>query len=453
MIAVDSMIAGKYRVRRLLGQGGMGAVYEGEHVEIGKRVAIKVIEPSHAGSTEIAARFKREARAASAVESDCIVHVFDVGEDPDVGLYMVMELLSGEDLSTRLARDGKLEVGVALAIGVEASRALAKAHAAGVVHRDLKPANLFLTTREDGSLHVKILDFGISKLVRPDAASSQSGATKGLTRAGTVMGTPQYMSPEQAQGLAVDPRTDVWSLAAVLYEALSGESAFPELATYEQTIIRIVTGRVRPLAEVAPHVPPAAAQAIMAALAHDLDGRLPDCAELAQRLGDALSGLARMSSIPGSLPDDARASSSPSSASRAASPATVDGIAVTPRPNGPRRIASVVVAAAVALIAVAAIVGRRSSEPGTVVARDARTAALAAAPRPSVVVTPADPTVAVPIVEPAPAGVPSSSAAPSGAVSPSSASASQAPAPRGPKKPAAPSQGKQIGGAGVTTEY
>jgi len=145
---IGTTLAGKYAIRKLIGRGGMGAVYEGEHVEIGKRVAIKVIEHEHARSAELAARFKREARAASAVESEHIVQVFDVGEDPKIGLYMVMEYLAGEDLAERIARaGGKLPVEEATPLVIQAARALAKAHAAGVIHRDLKPANLFVTTR------------------------------------------------------------------------------------------------------------------------------------------------------------------------------------------------------------------------------------------------------------------------------------------------------------------
>ena len=142
-----TIAGGKYRVRGLLGEGGMGAVFEGEHVDMGKRVAVKVISAEHSGSEEIEARFKREARAASAVQSENILQVFDVGRDPVAGLYMVMELLSGQDLSARLEADKKVPVALAVVIGMQAAKGLAKAHAAGVVHRDLKPANVFLTTR------------------------------------------------------------------------------------------------------------------------------------------------------------------------------------------------------------------------------------------------------------------------------------------------------------------
>jgi eukaryotic-like serine/threonine-protein kinase len=281
---VGQTVAGKYLIKRLLGTGGMGAVFEGENVEIGKRVAVKVIHASHAGSSVVAERFRREARAASKVESDSIVDVFDVGTDPRIGLYMVMEYLSGEDLSARLEREKRIDVSVVIDVGIQAARALAKAHAAGVIHRDLKPANLFLTRRDDDSLLVKVLDFGISKLTDDARSPRTSDAPKALTRAGTVVGTAQYMSPEQAQGLPIDLRTDVWSLGAVLYEILAGKPPFPEMATYELTIIQIVTRRPTPLREAAPWVPEELAAIVDTALTPELEGRLPNCGVLARRL-------------------------------------------------------------------------------------------------------------------------------------------------------------------------
>ena len=288
---VGKTIAGNYLVKRLLGAGGMGAVFEGENIEIGKRVAIKVINASHAGSPEVAERFRREARAASKAESDNIVAVFDVGTDPVIGLYMVMEYLAGEDLAVRLQRDRRIDVPLAVNIGVQAARALAKAHAAGVIHRDLKPANLFLTHRDDGALTVKILDFGISKLTSETRVAPASDAPRALTRAGAVVGTAQYMSPEQAQGLPIDLRTDVWSLGAVLYEILAGQPAYEEMPTYEQTIIQIVTRRPVALREVAPWVPPDLAAVVHAALTPEIDARLADCGVLARRLAAAGAGL------------------------------------------------------------------------------------------------------------------------------------------------------------------
>jgi eukaryotic-like serine/threonine-protein kinase len=291
---VGATIAGKYRIRRLIGAGGMGSVYEGQHLDLGKKVAVKILDAVAHTSAELATRFKREARAASAVESDGIVQVFDVGQDPEIGLYMVMEFLSGEDLEMRLRRQPgrRLDPVVVAHIGHQVARALVKAHAARVIHRDLKPANIFLTDRDDGSLRVKILDFGISKLLASEA-SAGSGKEKmlELTAAGMALGTPQYMAPEQAQGLTtVDHRADIWGLGVVLYEALAGIPAFPELGTYQETIINLLQGPPQPLAKVAPWVPEALAAIVHQALAHDVKARIQDCATFAARLGEALPG-------------------------------------------------------------------------------------------------------------------------------------------------------------------
>jgi serine/threonine protein kinase len=278
---VGATVAGKYRIRRVIGTGSMGVVCEAENIALGKRVAIKVIDAALAGMNDIADRFRQEARAASIVESHHIVQVFDVGTDERLGLYLVMEYLAGEDLENVLRRDRRLDTDLAVKIAIQAARGLAKAHAAGVVHRDMKPSNIFLCKRDDDvEPLVKVLDFGISKVVE---------ATRGepklkLTRAGTVVGTPQYMSPEQAQGFSVDQRTDVWSLGLVVYEMLAGRPAYPELPTYEQFIIHLVSHPPVPLRTVAPWVPEALSLAVHGALEHDLEKRIPTCIELAKRL-------------------------------------------------------------------------------------------------------------------------------------------------------------------------
>ena len=274
---VGTVIGAKYSLNRLIGVGGMGAVYEGTHLEIGKRVAIKVMSADLAQAEEVERRFRREARAASAVESEHIVQVFDAGRDETVGLFMVMEFLVGEDLGQRVARSGAMPVEEVVEIACQSLRGLFKAHVAGVVHRDLKPANLFLTKREDGSPLVKLVDFGVSKIL-DDAKGSTippQGGGGGLTRLGSAIGTPQYMSPEQAQGLAtVDHRTDVWSMGAVLHELLCGEPAYKDLPTYEQTIIHIVTNRARPLREVAPWVMAPLAAVVDQMLVHEPEERI-----------------------------------------------------------------------------------------------------------------------------------------------------------------------------------
>jgi serine/threonine-protein kinase len=277
---VGATVAGKYRVRRVMGRGSMGVVCEAEHLAIGKRLAVKLIDTSLAGMLDIAMRFQQEARAASVVESQHIVHVFDAGTDDVLGLYLVMEYLTGEDLAAVLAREGRLAPDVAVRIALQVARGLSKAHEAGVVHRDLKPANIFLVEREDDEPLVKILDFGISKMTGDSGPHSPLA----LTRAGTAVGTPQYMSPEQAQGYSVDERTDVWSLGLVLYEMLAGRPAYPELPTYEAFIIRMVSRPPDALADVAPWVPEALAEIVHQAIQHDLAARIPSCAHLAQRL-------------------------------------------------------------------------------------------------------------------------------------------------------------------------
>jgi len=284
-LAVGRMLAGRYRIQRILGEGGMAIVYEGEHVAIGKRVAIKLVHSFFANDDEIVGRFEREARSASAVESEHIVHVFDVGADPELGLFLVMELLKGEDLSHVLARRGALEPQFACGLTKQAALGLEKAHAAGIVHRDLKPANVFLVDRDDGTTFVKLVDFGIAKVLR-DAQDARF-ARKGITRRGTAIGTPQYMSPEQAQGLeTVDHRTDVFSLGAVLFEAIAGKPYMEERATYEQTILHLITSPVPRLRSVVPDVPPALDQLVADMMAHDPAARVQSMHDLRERLDE-----------------------------------------------------------------------------------------------------------------------------------------------------------------------
>lgn len=465
---VGTTIAGKYLVKRLLGAGGMGAVFEGENVEIGKRVAIKVINASHAGSPEIAERFRREARAASKVESDNIVTVFDVGTDPVIGLYMVMEYLTGEDLAVRLQRDHRIDVPLAVNIGIQAARALAKAHVAGVIHRDLKPANLFLVHRDDGALSVKILDFGISKLTNDARSPRASDAPRALTRAGAVVGTAQYMSPEQAQGLPIDLRTDVWSLGAVLYEILTGQPAYEEMATYEQTIIQIVTRRPVALREVAPWVPPELAAVVHAALTPEIDARLADCGVLAGRLTAVSVELSQRLPMTGSL-------SAPNAVIHLSGPErdalpkiramTNDGVAVRSSMRvGPTRGAIVAVAIGVIVLggaAVASVRALRSTPPAS--------GKVAASPEPSSASVVPFQAVTLPSLPAEQIATSASSLAPlptAPLLAPSTAPVRAAPhSPSQPTKPSdtnkdasktethVPPGKAQIGSAGVDTQY
>ena len=310
--AIGATLAGKYEIRRLIGQGGMGAVYEGLHIDIGKRVAVKLLEAEHSKAEEIAERFRREGRAASRVESEHVVQVFDVGKDETHGLYMVMEFLEGEDLAARLAHDKVIDLPLAIDIAFQSARGLAKAHAAGVIHRDLKPGNVFLSQRDDGSTTVKIVDFGISKMLgAPFSGEEQKGT---ITRHGSAVGTPQYMSPEQAQGFAIDQRTDVWALGCVLYEMLSGKQAYELLENYEQTIFAIVLRKPPSLSEIAPWVPEPIVGIVTKALEHDVELRIPDCGTFARLLADTARALdigARAANAPLSLSRRSMSGSNP----------------------------------------------------------------------------------------------------------------------------------------------
>jgi serine/threonine-protein kinase len=279
---IGRTIHGRYKIKRLLGEGGMGGVYEGEHLEIGKRVAIKLVHSLHARDPHVAARIKQEARSTGAIESENIVQVFDAGEDPDLGLFLVMEMLKGEDLGSLLARKKRVSPMAAATMVVQAAQGLSRAHAAGIVHRDLKPANIFLCTRDDGSSLVKLVDFGIAKLVRD---ANQANQQPGLTRMGMVIGTPQYMSPEQAQGLTtVDHRTDVYSLGAVLYEAIVGASPYKEMPTYEQTILQIMTRPAPRISATIPEIAPDLDQLCADMMAHDPAQRPADMSIVRERL-------------------------------------------------------------------------------------------------------------------------------------------------------------------------
>ncbi|HMR05495.1 MAG TPA: serine/threonine-protein kinase [Polyangiaceae bacterium] len=279
-------VAGKYRVESVLGRGGMGAVYAATHLGINKRVALKFLDREAARDEDSVARFQREAEAASAVESAHIVQIFDSGTH-DRQPYLVMELLSGEDLRTRLKRDKQLSIPDAVHVIAQVLRALARAHAAGIVHRDLKPDNVFLCRRDDDPMFVKIVDFGISKVARHKATNNT------LTRRGTVLGTAFYMSPEQAQAFPdIDGRSDLFSLGAILFEALAGTPPHTGDA-YEAILINICTKDAPNVQSLAPEVPDALARVIAKALSRDRTERYEDANEFFDDLVTAVPGVVR----------------------------------------------------------------------------------------------------------------------------------------------------------------
>jgi eukaryotic-like serine/threonine-protein kinase len=214
------LITPNLRLERALGEGGMGMVWVGKNLALESEVAIKFITGEYAENEEARARFKREASMAARVKSPHIVQVFDHGVSADGSAYIVMELLQGEELAMRLDREVHLAPAVVVSIIHQAAKGLARAHQAGIVHRDIKPSNIFLVDNDDGEIFVKIVDFGIAKLDESIAPSS-------MTATGTHMGTPFYMSPEQVTSAkSADLRTDLWSLAIVAYECLTGERPF-----------------------------------------------------------------------------------------------------------------------------------------------------------------------------------------------------------------------------------
>lgn len=265
-IVIGSVIDGRYHVIRLLGAGAMGSVFEAEHTGTGRRVAVKVINSGDMSRNPmLISRFQREAKAAGAIDTQHITQVLDTGTDPESGLpYMVMEFLSGEDLQQALKRVGPLIPDLALRITAQTCLGLQKAHDAGVVHRDIKPANLFLARRDAGEILVKVLDFGIAK-VKMDHANETESA--GLTRTGNMLGSPLYMSPEQARGTRlIDHRADIWSLGVVLYQALTGRTPYGHIQALGELIIAICHEPPPPVQDFAPWVTPEIAAIVHRAL-------------------------------------------------------------------------------------------------------------------------------------------------------------------------------------------
>jgi serine/threonine-protein kinase len=272
---------GKYEIVRIVGKGGMGCVYEAVNTTIKKRVAIKCIDHQLLKNDEAYERFQREALAASSIESPHIVQIFDAGKTDDGVPYIVMELLRGSDLGLAITEVKRLELDDTLHVGIQILKGLHHAHTAGIVHRDLKPDNVFLVEREDEPHFVKLLDFGVSKM-RGGEVPLQT-----LTRQGTVVGTPYYMSPEQAQAFPdIDGRTDLYSVGAILYECLTGRP--PHVGkTYEQVIVSICMKDADDVRTHNPGVPAAIAKVIKKALNRERDERYQSAREMLDALVDA----------------------------------------------------------------------------------------------------------------------------------------------------------------------
>ena len=282
---VGVVLEGAYRITRLLGEGGMGAVYEAVHLRLNKRVAVKLMSRELASNTEALARFHREAEVTSRLGHPHLVNVIDFGTAESGEPYLVMEYLDGEDLEHRIRRDGRLPLETAVEITKQVASALDAAHAEGVVHRDLKPANVYLVKVRGESDFVKVLDFGVSKI--------KAARTK-LTRATAVIGTPDYMSPEQATGLVeeIDHRADQWALGCIVWEMLSGLAPFiaDDMAALFYQVINMDP---HPLARRAPGLPPEVEPVLRRALAKQAADRYPSIKDFSRAFEAAATGRER----------------------------------------------------------------------------------------------------------------------------------------------------------------
>ncbi|MCK9462064.1 MAG: serine/threonine protein kinase [Proteobacteria bacterium] len=276
---IGILLDGKYELVRLIGEGGMGAVYEATHKLIGRRLAVKFLHASYASNPEVITRFQREAQAAAQIGHENIIEVTDMGTAPDGSPYLVMECLEGSDVKAAIEKEGRLSTKRTAHILVQALGALQAAHDVGIIHRDLKPENIFLTAKGMNPDYVKLLDFGISKFKTFD-----SEGVKGLTQTGTVLGTPHYMSPEQARGEQnLTPQSDIYAMGVILYQMLTGQLPF-DAANYNALLIKILTEEPVAIEVLNPELPAELVDAVKKAMSRDTATRFQTCDELRDQL-------------------------------------------------------------------------------------------------------------------------------------------------------------------------
>ncbi len=294
---VGALLSGRYQIKRLCGEGGMGRVYEAEHIEIGKRVAIKVLHPAYSRTPDLVERFRREARAASRIEHPNVVNVTDFGTTADGSLFFVMEYIEGIELGLLIHREGPLAVIRVLRIAEQMCEALQAAHDVGVIHRDLKPENILLLglggagrsstsgtnpglELREASEFVKVLDFGIAKSTEIEGQPKRG---KRLTRPGVAMGTPEYMAPEQAAGHPAEPRSDVYAVGSIMYEMLCGRPPY-EGDNVMEVLHKKANEPPAALSELRPGLPPAMVALVERAMARVPEERPQSMAELAYEI-------------------------------------------------------------------------------------------------------------------------------------------------------------------------
>jgi eukaryotic-like serine/threonine-protein kinase len=275
MIAPGAVLAGKYRVERMLGEGGMGVVVAAYHEALDQRVALKLLRGGAMERPDVVERFLREARSAVKLRSNHVARVFDVGKLDNGWPYIVMEYLEGSDIDHEIRKNGPMNIERAVGLVLQACEAVAEAHALGIVHRDIKPHNLFLTTGFGGSDLVKVLDFGIAK------STAMQGV---LTRTDSSVGSPLYMSPEQMRTPRdIDARTDIWSLGVTLYEMIAGRPPF-DAENFPELVLKVTEGRCAPLSSARQEVPRALSDIVDRCMQRDRIARWANVAELATAL-------------------------------------------------------------------------------------------------------------------------------------------------------------------------
>jgi len=308
----------KFRFTKLLGAGGMGAVWRAQNIRVRKSVAIKLMHPEFAGNPGILDRFRNEATAAGQIGSQHICDIYDFGASV-LGPYIVLEMLNGNSFGEVIQKYGRVDPGLAAIVMRQALEGLEAAHKVGIIHRDLKPENIFLHEPTPGRLLVKLMDFGISKF--------SQGGNDGKTGVGVLMGTPEYMSPEQAEGAAgVDQRTDIWAMGAILYKALTGVEAFAG-ATMAATLVALATKEPKPIETLAPHVPPELAAVVRRCLNKEPDARFQSAREMADALApfEQLAGALPPPSAPQTMAGGFQTTSTTAPASPAATVITGHG--------------------------------------------------------------------------------------------------------------------------------
>lgn len=278
---IGTTVAGRYEIRRLLGEGGFSSVFEAVHNVTGREIALKLLHPFLVTTEQITERFLMEARAMARIRHDGIVQVLDAGADPDGTVYIALELLSGESLESTLGRVNKLTWGETVSIAIDVLAALAEAHRNKIIHRDIKPGNIFIVRKPDGSSHAKLLDFGIAHVAKAKTSDK-------LTQAGMILGTPEYMSPEQSRGVVVGPESDLWSVGVVLFECLTGATPFGADNTTD-ILVNLATRDVPPITELQPGVPAVIGAVIDRALARDTAIRWKSADEMREALQSAVA--------------------------------------------------------------------------------------------------------------------------------------------------------------------